>query len=345
MDTTKNKQLDFIDFLKGAGIFSIVWGHSMVVKSAYLYSFHLPLFFLISGFLYKKTVFPIFLVNKINRILIPFVFFFLLSWLIFFILILSGYDAGNLAHHVKLLPYVLIGIEKDGGNGPIWYLACLFSLVLMYSLLDNYIKDQYLLNLSILLVLIAGFLCVRWHIHLPYRTEIAFSAILFYHLGYCFKKFEIQEFFRSRKWIKWSVVLLLIILHYFAYTLNIKISGIHNVNMIANITGNIYLFYASAIFAMTYVFLISTEFPKINFINYLGQNSLVILAIHVLILHFIYDPLHLLFNHFPEISGLFSIVVTILCILICLPFIYFSKNYIPKLTGYKSLIVIDRFSV
>jgi acyltransferase len=150
MDLKEDQRLDFIDFTKGLGIFMIVWGHCMIVRSGYLYSFHLPLFFLISGYLYKKAPFPIFLINKINRILIPFIFFFVVSWIVFFILISVGFDTGSLAHHIKLFPYVIAGIEKDGGNGPIWFLACLFSLVLIYSFLDNYINNQYLFNLVIL---------------------------------------------------------------------------------------------------------------------------------------------------------------------------------------------------
>jgi acyltransferase len=337
MDAKEDQRLDFIDLTKGIGIFLIVWGHCMIVKSAYLYSFHLPLFFLISGYLYKKAPFPYFLVNKINRILIPFIFFFIVSWIIFLILIIVGYDPGSLIQHVKIFPFVFVGIEKDGGNGPIWFLACLFSLVLMYSLLDNYIKNQYLFNIVIVVLAMAGYLCAKWNIHLPYRTDIAFSCILFYHLGYYGRKYNFPGILNYNKGIKWLTILILVLLHILSYRMNLRLSGIHNVNIIANITGNIYLFYVSAFFGIAYSLIIASEIQKIRFINYLGQNSLIILAVHVLILHFIYDPIHQIFNHYVGLSLAFSFTVAVISVIICLPLIIFSKKYIPGFTGYKSL--------
>ena len=55
------KRNDFIDFLKGIGIILVVIGHVSQNEriNDFIYSFHMPLFFFISGFLfnYKKENF------------------------------------------------------------------------------------------------------------------------------------------------------------------------------------------------------------------------------------------------------------------------------------------------
>ncbi len=342
MNNINNSRSDFIDLARGIGIFLVVWGHTMIVRSAYLYSFHLPLFFLISGYLYKKVPFPVFLQNKINRILIPYIFFFLISWLFFLTLILTGFDNASLSRHIRNLPYVFVGIEKDGGNGPIWFLACLFSMAILYSLMDNYIRNRYRFNIIILILTFSGILCLKFNIHLPYRTEIACMSVLFYHIGHWAKKMDLFRSFFKKKWMKWGVIVLLIVIHIVAYTVNIKISGIHNINLIANITGNFYLFYLGALCAIFYVLILSSEIPRINIINYLGQNSLVIMAVHVLILHIFYNKLYYYFSQMnisPFILSLSSVVITLF---ICLPIISISKKYLPGLTGYKSLLIFNR---
>lgn len=52
-----NKRLEYIDIVKGIGIFLMVLGHSYSEDNAsliikWLYSFHMPLFFIVSGVLY-----------------------------------------------------------------------------------------------------------------------------------------------------------------------------------------------------------------------------------------------------------------------------------------------------
>lgn len=50
------KRLDWIDCLKGLGIILVVWGHLNLPRAVeiIIYSFHMPLFFFISGYLFKN---------------------------------------------------------------------------------------------------------------------------------------------------------------------------------------------------------------------------------------------------------------------------------------------------
>ena len=52
------KRSEVIDLCKAWGMILVVWGHSAgipVVLSTLIYSFHMPLFFFISGYLLKTS--------------------------------------------------------------------------------------------------------------------------------------------------------------------------------------------------------------------------------------------------------------------------------------------------
>ena len=80
----KCDRLIYIDILKAFGIFLVILGHVLNDNkhpvSHFIYSFHMPLLFFVSGFLFYKaidynrvTVVKIF-TKRIQRILIPYVF-------------------------------------------------------------------------------------------------------------------------------------------------------------------------------------------------------------------------------------------------------------------------------
>ena len=82
-----NKRFEWIDILKGIGIILVVVGHSnfsfakattaMFIQK-YIYSFHMPLFFFVSGYLFVKdkySNFKRFLRVKTKTLMIPYFFF------------------------------------------------------------------------------------------------------------------------------------------------------------------------------------------------------------------------------------------------------------------------------
>ncbi len=46
------KRIEWIDVLKGIGIILVILGHTHVLFRTYIFSFHMPLFFFISGYLF-----------------------------------------------------------------------------------------------------------------------------------------------------------------------------------------------------------------------------------------------------------------------------------------------------
>lgn len=50
----KGGRIETIDIAKGLGILFVVWSHAKGPFTPYMYQFHMPLFFLISGFLFNS---------------------------------------------------------------------------------------------------------------------------------------------------------------------------------------------------------------------------------------------------------------------------------------------------
>lgn len=87
------KRITFLDSLKGLTIFFVLWGHSIqnlrdeddFLNNAlfeFIYSFHMPLFFIISGFFFKTSLrksFKDFTLNKVIQLLLP-----CISWTLIF---------------------------------------------------------------------------------------------------------------------------------------------------------------------------------------------------------------------------------------------------------------------
>lgn len=78
MKTSSNQEYNRISIAKGLGIICMVIGHSGCPSSLrdFIYMFHIPLFFLISGYCFKEkylTDFKLFATKRIHGLYLPFV--------------------------------------------------------------------------------------------------------------------------------------------------------------------------------------------------------------------------------------------------------------------------------
>ena len=70
-----SKRIDWIDFAKAIGIFLIVFGHSIkgTIAHTFVYSFHVPLFFYLTGSTFGcRNVYGKFLVKRFKTLLVPY---------------------------------------------------------------------------------------------------------------------------------------------------------------------------------------------------------------------------------------------------------------------------------
>ena len=80
----RSNRIEWIDLCKAIGIFLVVFTHrdTTVVSSVYIFGFHMPLFFFLSGvvFNYEKYTIKSFSKSRFNGLIISYIFFYLITY-------------------------------------------------------------------------------------------------------------------------------------------------------------------------------------------------------------------------------------------------------------------------
>ncbi|MGE5581939.1 MAG: acyltransferase family protein, partial [Bacillota bacterium] len=317
MNINNLERYDFINLLKGFGILLVVWGHTMIPRSFLIYSFHMPLFFFISGFLYKYKPWKEFIVGKVNRLYLPYAIFTVLSW-VFYLIMLEVQGRRDLMdeHFLKIISLVT-GTGLNGGNDPIWFLTCLLMVCILFWWLDNLFKKAGRIFLAALVISWIGYYLGIRRIFLPFKLDVALTALLFYFIGYYCRQCDLlQRITKVNRFVLVIVLFICATLQFYLARLNIKLTDIPKVSMISNNLGNYFLFYIPAIFAIVVLVILGYRLKSVAGLNFLGRNSLVVLASH--------KPLLFLFNVFFEpymdtASPIYGIAASVAAIVLSLP--------------------------
>lgn len=269
-----------IDIAKGIGIITVVWGHvgqSCPCKSE-IFLFHMPLFFLLSGYFFKdkELTFINVLKKRIQSYLIPYIVFFTIILLCFILLYVSiGYsDRIYLSPGIIVYPYGVVGA--------LWFLLALFEVHMGYYLIAKYIQKEWIKFIICLICLIVSQTAFRLGINIPLYIGSSLSMMLFFHIGYMMHKYRILDSSKYR--------LILLVISILCYTGGI-VSGI-DIDIKENkMEGNLPLVFPAALggsYIIIYLSYLLKEHNKISLINtvlnYLGQNTLLIFSMHLLCL-------------------------------------------------------------
>ena len=184
------KRIKYIDVAKFIGIFCIFLGHfgsSAGYAYAFVFSFHVPLFFFLSGCtenLGSDIPWYKYVWKNIKNILIPFYLFALISVVIQCVLTNT---------YTEVLPNLICILKGCIRNqffaSSLWFLTCLFVIKIVFYSLRKLLKYKILL----LLVCLAFYIIAQLVIkpapiiapHMPYNIDSACYYIVFYGLGYC----------------------------------------------------------------------------------------------------------------------------------------------------------------
>lgn len=173
------KRVDYLDIAKGIGIMMVVYAHARGPFDEYLYHMHMPLFFIISGLLYKEEK-PLgrFVVGKIKSLYIPYVFWNVLVYTVKS-LIHGVYLSGVLRNDIK----ILLLLERDGQYlGATWFLVSLFEVSIVYKLTDLLLRNVKHRRL-IMLVLFSGVAVLGFAVTFEYKLSRTLVLSMFFALG------------------------------------------------------------------------------------------------------------------------------------------------------------------
>jgi len=295
------KRLDHLDMAKGIGIFFVALGHMEDIATGtrvWISSFHMPLFFLISGILMAVKCEPSkdlsgSIRKRFNGIIIPYLWFSLSYFII---------DIGNLniVHNIDLHTFIVDTIDSVTfyGMSVLWFLPALFlasaGFLLIHKRFGSKITPILLIVIAIVAYLIKlqfaklyseneSSLLITSLINIIYIFLRAFVAMSFVGYGYYAKILfdgfvsegsKIANIITSKAGSLVAGVVLLVI--------NILLARINGCADLRNIIlNNVFIYYIAAFTGCFGIIMICRSVPAIRVITYFGRNSLIVMACHI----------------------------------------------------------------
>lgn len=336
-----DKRLIYLDYIKGIAVILVVLGHCSGIYSLnkIIGSFHMPLFFLISGYLiaYKditRSGFFNFFKKKFIRIMGSYFAFEVANLIITFILLKIKAGEGAVIRFPYVILDILICIDNTqnyiGIAERFWFFPCIFLsyiaaywIVKLYHVLKNKIgKKEY--AQSVYFLIVAGIFFILSYVEhkiagdklLWFCADRALMGTSFILLGAAFMPL-LNELFKLKLWIKAILFALCIAINLACTHFNYVDYILMYINMYGNylffLTGALTGSLATALF-VSLVYKILPEKP----LMFLSKNSGNMFGVQFAVMFFSYRLAYLIFSIFPiftyvnEISSMVRFVLTLL---------------------------------
>lgn len=180
MESISKSRIPIIDALKGSAILLMIVNH-VQLDGAWLGSligvFHMPLFFLISGWLYKSRSLKDTIKKNSGKILLPYLVTCLVIWAII------GLTTGNIEWGLS----ILWGNSKPLSNtitgiGPLWFLTAYFWTMIFANIILKIPSIVYRWVLLIVMFSLSVILVSKTKILLPFGVTTAVGGGQFFSL-------------------------------------------------------------------------------------------------------------------------------------------------------------------
>lgn len=317
-----NKRIEYIDILRGIAMILVLIGHNDTILTNYIYSFHIPLFFFISGLTYKgnsdslKEVIK----KRLRNIVIP---YFKLSLFLYFLWILLMNFQGI---------FYCQGVDNMAWGLQLWFLPCLFITSIIFYFISK-IKKKVFVLISIIVVSSVGFLLNDiLKINFLWSFDVALVGVLFYGTGFLLKnKLNIYK----PQIVDYICMLISLVLLIIFNQLNGR------VDMYSSQYNNILLFISNSFLGIYIIIVVSKLIKQKRIIRFVGSNTIIILAFHIRVLDFIKKVFLIFFSSALNVNSIFNgvILVPILQIIIIAPIIFLLKQ-LKKYIKYARVINI-----
>lgn len=327
INETGGKRVAYIDVMRGIGIFLVVFAHIHAAEgksiNGFIYTFHMPLFFFVSGFVYKKKEekFQQFLRKKIAAIVVPYFCWAGLSFLYWSVIERSLRSAEGQISVTKAFFGIFLGeYQYLMFNVVLWFLPVLFGVEIAFEALMRMKCSRYL---KVILLVLSGTIgLLLFEAELPWGINKVFRYLIFYAVGYACSK------------VPWSNISI-----HKRTSIVVLWGGVGLLLYFLGLTEGIW-FYIIALAGIFAAMMISILLQNVKLLQLLGRNTLAILVMHgpfyrvvifvsALLLHTSTEQLRESFL----VSVLFSIFV--ICFL-GIPIIILNK-YLPWMIGKKKV--------
>lgn len=277
------KRIDYIDTAKGFTILLVILGHNEIpsIVNKFIFSFHMPLFFVLSGFFFRPDKLTNIIAKGWKQLLKPYVFT-CCCIIVFFILFQTvQYLYSNIPYNLTQLKDFLTSIIV-GDIGPVWFLLSLFWAKIYVSFFLRLGSNAFAF---ILIIATIGFITGNsdFNVFFPFQILSGMIAALYVYIGYEMRRYDVLSINISKFNLIVLSVLLIVssptVVLSFTYTFPLKIFNV--------ITSCIITYVVIYNFRILEDYLYINIFANLKrFMVYLGRNTLVILCFHTLEMSF-----------------------------------------------------------
>lgn len=311
-----NRNITF-DMMKGIGILLVIIGHLAhgYGLSPIIYVFHMPLFFIVSGYFYKPKQPLVLFKRDVKLLLLPYA-------LVAFFILLYGAIIALVNHDVSKFTYWCSSAMNvrlpEASVGPLWFMLAMFWCRMVYNLLNIYLlknvvkREKILLEVVIsLLVFVVTIKCV------PVKYNfccfvVGLSSMFFYMIGHVAKLADLHI-------SKISSVLFVLLGFYCLYLSydDVEMAGMRYDCLPVNVFAAVSVTY--------FIYLLCARYKDLKIgkgLAWLGRFSIAVFCIHTLMYRVV--PLDRVTKIFiPSgnelfISGSVTLLHIVLSILFCL---------------------------
>ena len=331
------KRINQIDVARGIAILMVVLGHSFYSLDAPLnkiiLSFHMPLFFFLSGMLGKTATetgisFKSFFIKKVRTILLPQFLLGVISYCYYavFTIVIKGGSIYDINLIYQFWRY--------------WFLQVLFVTEIVFFILSKFINVKK--KLSTVVIIAICIICTIIIMKLaflpdesPFYLNVTPMALMFYLSGFALNPVLVNENISGR-WSLFGKIVTIAIT-----SCLVAVVALHNssVTMYNNGYGNIFLFFISRFCGIAEVWFVSDLLRNSKVLIWCGKNSIVIYVWQFSLTQFFKNVVEMICARIPIYIPEFLMTVCVfgVCVLVLIPIVIFSNRFIPELYGKKRI--------
>lgn len=326
-------RVNWVDTAKALGLFLVFWGHLLYVGSPIasvmnraIYSFHMPMYFILSGYVIKKDSSACFdyLKNKFTRILLPALLLYTITLPIYFYYI--DYSSASFVSVITDIFYIK---GRCAYNWPIWFFICLFQVIILVKVFKLTEISSRKLMLVLAIVLVASFLCyvIEWEWKSVLGFDKCLMGFFFFGCGMLLKRVRYERQIKTVGFVALPIWLIS------GVWLNTKVSmyGMH--------LGSFGLFIVSGLAGSLFFFTISKYLEKNDHIRQYSEWTIFIVCSHYVLV-----TLFLFFSSKLSITGthafdLMSAFFVLLTLVLYKPICEYLNKQLPILLGNKKYAI------
>lgn len=197
----QKERIFWVDALRFIAMFLVYIGHLGPAAGriySFVYLFHVPLFFFISGLFYRQGAkLTETITSSFIKLIKPYFYYSMLS-LVTYTLFLQK--------DVSALPALLLQLIEAKRNGieyapQMWFLPCLFFVIIFFAIIHTLVKSKIsimlIVTVSMALTIFLPQNPVSYSPNLPYGLDSALYYIFWFALGFCIRDSFIPYFDHS----------------------------------------------------------------------------------------------------------------------------------------------------